>query len=445
VTDPPATTTPDTAKRRWLLPLVALAMIAAAAVGGFAWRHSHRIVVPEVALQGVEPRVVEEVEKARTEVLEDPKSAEAWGKVGMVLFANDLYAEARPWLERAEQIDAADPRWPYYRGMTLMLDRPEDGIGFLKRAAELVPQDAPIKLRLAEALLTLDRADEAGAAFAEVERLDPENPRALLGRGILLLRRGEPATAVPLLRKAAADPTARKAAHAALSEALTRVGDEKKAEEHRQLAAAAPKDAGWPDPRIIRLQKYQVNLNGLLNRANAAMAAGQGADALALAREVLRDRPDSAQAHLAAGRALAGMRRVDEAEAELRKATECEPGLVQTHFALGGFLLERRRDPAAAEASFRKVLELHPGDVMAHFYLAQCRLQQGDKDGAVEHLKDAVRYRPGFAAAHLALGELYLEAGRTNAALASLEIAARLEPTNEKARDLLARAKKQEK
>jgi len=188
-----------------------------------------------------------------------------------------------------------------------------------------------------------------------------------------------------------------------------------------------------------------VNLNGRLQRARSLIAGGKSDEGLKLAQQVLRDRPDSAEAHFTAARALLALRRLDEAEAELHRAVEREPNLPDAYLLLGGLSLDVRHDPAEAEASFRKALEYRAGDATTHFHIARCRLLQNDKDGAAKEFAEAVRYRPGFAAAHLALGELDLEAGRVDDALTHLEAVAKLEPNNDKARDLLAQARAKKK
>jgi Flp pilus assembly protein TadD len=427
---------------RWLLPVIALAAIAAGG-GGYAWWRSQRVEVPEIALPGIEQRVVEEVDKARAEVIADPKSVDAWGKVGLVLFANDLYPQANPWLEHAEQMNSADPRWPYLRGMVLVLEKPDEALAFFKRAAELSPRDPMIRLRLAETLFTLDQLDEADTAFAEVLRLHAGNPRAQLGLGLILLRRNQPAAAIPLLRQAAENPTARKAGHAALAEALTRTSDDKGAEQEREFSAAAPKDPNWPDPMLMKLAEFQVSLNGRLARAKSLIVGGKAEDGLALAQRVARERPDSAEAHLTVAKGLLGTRQFADAEAALHRALECDRQLADADALLGALYLTVRNDAAGAESHFRAVLHVRPNDAQAHYHLARCRLAQNDKKGAAAGFAEAVRYRPGFAAAHLALGELQLDAGRTKEAIASLEAAAKLDAANDKARDLLAKARQQ--
>jgi tetratricopeptide (TPR) repeat protein len=172
---------------------------------------------------------------------------------------------------------------------------------------------------------------------------------------------------------------------------------------------------------------------------------GKADEALKLVQQALRDRPDSAEAHFTAARALLALRRIDEAEAELHRAVEREPNLPDAYLLLGGLSLEVHHDAAGAEDNFRKALEYRANDATAHYHVARCRLLQNDKDGATKEFAEAVRYRPGYAAAHLALGELDLEAGRIDDAITHLEAAAKLEPNNDKARDLLAQAKAKKK
>src|SRR5438128_10828552 len=66
---------------------------------------------PDVALADVDPAVREVVRKATAEVREQPGSAPAWGRLGMVLRAHDFDDAANVCFVEAARLDAAEPRW----------------------------------------------------------------------------------------------------------------------------------------------------------------------------------------------------------------------------------------------------------------------------------------------------------------------------------------------
>src|SRR5947199_125155 len=109
-TAPPAT---DARKRKQLLIALLVALLATAAVVGyFAWWHE-KVVVPEIRTAGRDAEVAAAINKAHAEVESHPDSAEAWGRLGLVLFANDMYEECIEFMLGAERLNSIDARWPY--------------------------------------------------------------------------------------------------------------------------------------------------------------------------------------------------------------------------------------------------------------------------------------------------------------------------------------------
>src|SRR5437588_614175 len=76
-------------------------------------------------------------------------------------------------------------------GLGRVLQQPEEGIAALQRAADLPPRTFSVRLRLAEEYLKLGRIDEANALFRDLLAQQPDHPRALLGQGQILARRGQ--------------------------------------------------------------------------------------------------------------------------------------------------------------------------------------------------------------------------------------------------------------
>src|SRR5262249_53425502 len=176
-----------------------------------------------------------------------PKSGRSWGHLGIVLFAQDMYTESAGCFAEAERLDPSDVRWPYFRGLALILQKPDEGIVALEHAAQVAPGNSTVKLRLAEEYLKLDRIDEAEAIYNELLAGRADNPRALLGRGQILSRRGKWKEAVEPLKSAAESPMARRSARVALAEVYQRLGETTAAEAERKRAADAPADVPWPD------------------------------------------------------------------------------------------------------------------------------------------------------------------------------------------------------
>ena len=77
-----------------------------------------------------------------------------------------------------------------------------------------------------------------------------------------------------------------------------------------------------------------------------------------------------------------------------------------------------RKETAARLAGYRFRLDQNPEDEEAHFSLAGMLGELGDRDAAIRHLEEAVRFRPDFALALSDLGRLHFLNGDAIRALA---------------------------
>jgi tetratricopeptide (TPR) repeat protein len=429
-------------RRRWVYG--GLLLLVAAGLGGyFVWWRTAPIV-PPIATEGLDAEVVALMQQARADVIAAPRSAAAWGRLGLILYAHDMYAESAAFLAEAERLDPADARWPYLRGLGLIPQNPEAGIVALKRAAAITPTNLTMQLRWAEECLKLDRIDEADAIFRHLADVSTNHPRVLLGQGQILCRRGQWREALAPLTAAATAPTAQRSARVALAEAYLRMGNASLAETQRQHAARLPADPTWPDPFIAEAEKFRTGLVPRLEQALQLRDAGKVQDGLTLIAEILRDHPNSDKLHLTHARLLIAAGAQEPGEEALRQAIQLNPGLGPAHLLLAETLMAKH-DYAGAERSFLRVIELTPAHGVAHYQLGACRLKQGNKAEAMAAFRDAVRCRPDFAVAHLELGALLLADGQVAEAIVHLGHAIHLDGTNDRARGLLerARAKKQ--
>ena len=117
-------------RTRYLL----LALLGGAVLLGAWWWHS-RPAVPDLPLDGADPAVVAAVRRAQEEVRREPRSADAWGRLGMVLSANHLPEPAAGAFAQAAALAPQDERWPYLHGLALLPLDPTAALPFLRRAA----------------------------------------------------------------------------------------------------------------------------------------------------------------------------------------------------------------------------------------------------------------------------------------------------------------------
>jgi len=201
------------------------------------------------------------------------------------------------------------------------------------------------------------------------------------------------------------------------------------------------------------------------NLGDALDSEGRIPEAIAQFREVIRLKPDYAEAHSNLGNALAKLPgRLAEAASELELALRLKPDFAKAHNNLGSVFaktpgrleaavvqfedaLRLRPDYADAENNLgnalvaegrfaaaigplEAALRLNPDSAEAHSNLGNCLARlPGRLDEAIAQYGEALRLRPGYANAHNNLGSaLAREGGRLNEAVAQFQEAIRLRP-----------------
>ena len=259
---------------------------------------------PAVELAGADPAVAKVVSGARTAVSQSPRSAAAWGRLGMVLYAHEFPVEAGVCFAQAEQLDTREARWPYFQGIILAESDPDTAIRKLQRAADLCGDlpNAP-RLRVGELLLGQGRLEEAQEQFQRVLQREPANARAHLGLGRLAFQRGDLQEAQNQSVLSLKERATQKAARILLAQTRERLGKKLTAQEYR-LTAAMPDDPDWPDPFLDEAFKLQTGKKRLLVRAGVLLEQGHVKECIEQCKQLVRDDPDSETAWLTLGKAL---------------------------------------------------------------------------------------------------------------------------------------------
>jgi tetratricopeptide (TPR) repeat protein len=389
-----------------LLAGAAAVAVLAVGVGSWLWTRGTPARPPLPDLADVDAEVGDAVRAARGAVLANPRSADAWGRLGKVLRAHDFDTEANRCFEEAERLDPREPRWPYLRGLTLVLTDPAAGIPCLERAVERGGDSPPApRLRLAEALLDQGRLDEAQSHLEQAARRDPANPRARLAWGRLALNREDWRGALQNLEPCLNDGRSRKLALNLRAAAWRRLGETERARTEQRQAAGLPDDQGWPDPYVEEVLRLQQGLRPRIAHADAMIREGRPGEALPLLAETVDRYPKSGQAWLLLGEACLRLDRTDGAQRAFQEAVRVAPEAAEAWFRLGCFQARLGREREAAD-SFRRTIRLKPDHADSHFNLGHRLKLLGDPAGAAEEFREALRCRPDYAAARDALKQL---------------------------------------
>lgn len=93
------------------MALVAIVLATGLAVIFYGYRHWQTAVPPSVEVDGIDPAIVAAIDRARQAVVQSPRSAGAWGTLGMTLHAHNFETSAAECYAEAARLNTKEPRW----------------------------------------------------------------------------------------------------------------------------------------------------------------------------------------------------------------------------------------------------------------------------------------------------------------------------------------------
>jgi tetratricopeptide (TPR) repeat protein len=268
-----------------------------------------------------------------------------------------------------------------------------------REAAQIAPSYAAAHMYLGDTCLSLNRADDAAAAFQKLIGLYPDDWEVARPRyALALLESGRAALAAQEL-KLAEKKTKRVPFQVYLYRARSAadLGDFSAAD--NDLTKAGRKR------RIPTSVQAEINLK----RARAAV----------------KEKPESVDARLGLARALSDARRWEEAALEIRKALALDPVQPWAQMELGAVLRQLGRLDEA-EAAYAEALRLDPNGVEARLGMADVLRARQKYDQALPHYQFVVERRKTHFEARHNLALMLYQAGRTDEAMVEFAEALRL-------------------
>lgn len=432
------------------------------------------------ALDGAEPRVAERIRDAAAAVEREPESAAAWGRLGIVYDVNGFEPEAVPCYERAQALDAAEWRWPYFAGLALLRNDRQTARRQLELAVTRKPDYPPIHFYLGVLSLEAGDLDGAVARFQSALALDPGFVNAWLGLARGAHARGAATEALEFVEKARGLAPKEAGVYLHLAEVYRLLEQPERATQAAALAVSSPITAradGFatvPDPaRDEALAQEGVSSERLQENAARLLAAGRAMQAVAELRRAVEANPDfidlrlelvralsiagavkemqteaqlalalepdSAIAHARIGQALALSGKREEGLQALRRALELDPKLDEARANLGALLGAMGR----AEEGIDLLRAAHgalPGNPDVAYDLAALLARAGHVEEALDVVNDLLEAHPGHAPGHVLLGTIHALNGKPEASVEALERALALDPDDPDARMELGRS-----
>ena len=374
--------------------------------------------------------VQEQIHKALEQLRASPDSAEANGRLGMLLHAYQHYEFAEPLYVRARHLDPNSFAWAYYLGVIRVpLGIESEAAETLRLAVGLKPDYLPARMALAESLRRLGKLRESREIYRQILRDHPQSASAYAGLGRVSWEEGQAAEAIRNYAKACERFPEFGAAHYALGLAYRSLGDVKKSQEHLALFQRhSSKEPSLEDPLTDAIQALGSRVEYFLGEGFVLREQGQFKEAAAAFEEVLRIEPEHAVAHANLVPLYIALGEAVKVEQHYRAAVAIEAGMYKTHYNFGTYLARSGRATEAIEV-LRRALEVNPYHATSHSNLGYLLDQQGKSEEAEKHFLLAIQYEPNSQLPHFNMGRLLMARGKPEEAI--LHLQQTLTPENE--------------
>lgn len=318
-------------------------------------------------------------------------------------------------------------RFPQAVVVWTMLAETEKRQGFLEKALEarrqvatLQPSSVASHLALVDALLDLNRWDEAEAVLEVILRIHPSNAQALGKMGLIYQKQGK------------ADKALLSYAWALRSEGLSpllleKFGSLLRSEGNQDGALVCFKWAVEASPNVPEL----LDAYGITLRNQDRLAAAENAF-----RSALKIHPGYTPALRNLCHLLEFHGRFAEAEAGLLRCTEIDNGSPETLFEVGRNLVHQKRENEAVDW-LRRAIKIKPDFVPAHIMLSAALNSTEEPSVAMEEVKASIAVLPNVPQLHTNLGVINLALSRIDDAIACFRQALAVDPDFDFARSCL--------
>ena len=415
--------------------------------------------LPALPEREIDAQLLDALQRLDDAARQDVESGQRRGELAMAYDVNDFHRRAIVVYGQAAKLAPDEFDWPYFRALLLARADTdyEAALRSLDAAIALNDGYVPAWLWRGEWLRELERPEEARAAYQRAADLGAGAP-ALVGLAHLLFAAERFDEAVALLEPLNAkqpDPRVDRM----LGRAYRTIGRDEDADIALARGQSAP-TMQWLDPRMGRRAQYIAGFSNRLKHAQNLIQAGRQKDALAIAKDLVEERPDDVTSINTLVWAYAALGRLAEARLVLREALAKFPNETRLHLMLAN-AYQQQGDVAGERYQLERVLALAPDHARALEQLGWLLAQQGEVDEGIDLLERALEkgarepkqliYRLGllegaakrwpkaiarfgeaaqldaaFTMAHVHLGRCLAEAGRLDEARKALDWADRI-------------------
>ncbi len=403
-------------------------------------------VISQVTSDTADPEVRRVIMDAFERVRKQQDAPEAWGDLAMLLLAHDYREAADGALSVAEQLSPSDAVWVYLRGKVKILEAADNQsvMMHLRKAVELAPDNATMRLQLADILLTEGKLSEAKSDYELALRgTGPQDSmvvaRSHAGLGEIAVRRDDLQTARLHLEKSLEAVGTIRSTQTLLATICFQLGDEAVAAKHQAIAEGLPSLFEWPDPYYDKVKLLQRGMRARLDYASTLAAQGRIPESIKFAETTVAQYPDEIPPRLTLGQQLLRAGKYAEAATVFEATIQRWPDAFDAVYMLG-VSYEGWGKPEVSVTHYARATELQPNLAYPYARWGECLFKTKDYAGAISAFGQAVRIAPNDAQSHARLGQIALLQQRYPAAVEHLQNALSLAPESQQIQELLAEA-----
>jgi tetratricopeptide (TPR) repeat protein len=338
-------------------------------------------------LTTAEPQVAKKIHELKQNLIKNPRSAEAWGKMAMNLHAHDFQQESIPYYQKAAALDPHNFHWTYYAAIAYQEIGSSNAIPLFEQSLKTKADYAPLHLRYAQTLFAAGRFDEAKIQFNEDLKLDPKSADSYLGLAQISQISGNSKDAQSNLLKATELNPNLAEAHALLAEIYRDQNQQEQFEKEIIVSLKLPKKVPPPDPELNDFLMEGVSSYWYELRGRTLLQKGDFDGAIHELQQAVKANPDP-RIYDTLGIAYQSRKNYGEAIKQHRAALALDPNSAGTMNNLASALEESgKTDEAISYLS--KAIELQPDFVYTYLHLARLQARSGNFDQAIETLKKA--------------------------------------------------------
>jgi len=163
------------------------------------------------------------------------------------------------------------------------------------------------------------------------------------------------------------------------------------------------------------------------NMGVALKSKGNPEAAIDSYKQALKIKPNYAEAHNNMGNALTDKGNLEAAIDSYKQALKIKPNYAEAYYNMG-VALRNKDDLEGAIDSYKQALKIKPNYVKAHNNMGVALTDKGDPEAAIDSYKQALKIKPDYAEAYYNMGNALKKKGNPEAAIDSYKQALKIKP-----------------